>query len=117
MCINSVVSDISNRFIKQMELGGPISYSRSLNKKYNLEFNYCMEVFNSYTGILDFFLMDTIEGRIIKHFYIYHNTNKDDEYLLKEKLIKTVTIFTEHIEKEGDKNGSKDLFRIFKESE
>lgn len=91
MDLSNVVDGVIRSFLYQMQNGGPIGAYRTLHKDKVCNIKCAMEIYNSYSGRVDFYICSN--KATIKHVYITHNSNKNDIYTLRNKVVKVIKEF------------------------
>lgn len=91
MDLANVVDDVIRSFLFQIQNGGPIGAYRTLHKGKVCNIKCVMEIYNSYSGRVDFYV--TNDKATIKHVYIVHNSNKNEIYTLRNKVVNVIEEF------------------------
>lgn len=97
MDLGNVVDGIIRSFLYQIQNGGPIGAYRTLHKDKVCNIKCVMEIYNSYSGRVDFYVCSN--KATIKHAYITHNINKNDIYTLRNKVNDVIKEFNNSISK------------------
>ena len=95
MDLANVVDDVIRSFLFQIQNGGVIGGYRTLHKDKACNIKCVMEIYNPYSGRVDFYI--TNDKATIKHVYITHNSNKNDIYALRNKIGNVIEEFNKII--------------------